>query len=141
MPDQAEYNDLVYQQKCAEEQARQARQRLARYQERAERLKPVYRRVYALKHEDFDAIIKKDENIVSGSYEWIGSRYDSFQRDGEDVRGENNRYRDNSLDMVLDALNDEITRYENLCMEEYGLIGRLGAKINSLINRIENYFN
>ena len=141
MSDQAEYNDLVCQRNRAEEQAQQARARLARYQERAERLKPVYRRVYALKHEDFDAIIKKDNNTVGGSYAWIGSRYDSFQKDGEHVRGENTQYRNDSLDLVLDALNDEITRYENLCMEEHGLLGRLGAKINSLINRIENYFN
>ena len=140
MPDQ-EYDDLVNERDRLEDQAAAARQRMARYRDRADRLKPVYRQVYSLKHDAFGSVIRNDKNTVKDQYEWTGRRYQDFVSDGDELCSINENYRDYSLDKVLDALNNEITRYENLYLEEHGLLGRLTAKLNGLINQIENWVN
>lgn len=45
------------------------------------------------------------------------------------------------VDANMDALNDAKTDYENRILHNYGIIGDLAARINSLENEIENQLN
>lgn len=45
------------------------------------------------------------------------------------------------IDDNLDAINTERTKYQNKILNTQGLIGRIEAAINSLVTRIENWFN
>ena len=45
------------------------------------------------------------------------------------------------IDDNLDAINTERTKYENKILNTQGLIGKIEAAINSLVTKIENWFN
>lgn len=45
------------------------------------------------------------------------------------------------IDDNLDAINTERTKYQNKILNTQGLIGRIEAAINSLVTKIENWFN
>lgn len=45
------------------------------------------------------------------------------------------------VDANMDVLNNAKTDYQNRILRNYGLLGDLAAGINSLWNRIENWFN
>lgn len=86
---------------------------------------------------------KSDEETVEKKKRsgWRGQTFRDFQSRGSTLTAENNTFYRASLDAALDAVNDEITRLENQKYNEYGLLGRLSSAINSLANKIENFFN
>ena len=45
------------------------------------------------------------------------------------------------IDDNLDAITTERTKYQNKILNTQGLIGRIEAAINSLVTKIENWFN
>lgn len=91
----------------------------------------------------FASIKKNDKDIVDKKKRsaWSGSCFSSFRSSGGALIDTNEGFYRNSLDGALDAVNDEITRLENQKYNEYGLLGRLSSTINSLANKIENFFN
>ena len=140
MADQREYDSLVRQRADAEQQYRQHQRRMEEYEYRLNRLRPVYREVREQKRA-FHTIKDEDQDIRKDRRSWEGQQYDRFKSKCASMCDEDDRYYVRSLDYVLDALNDEITRIENLRLQEFGILGRLGSWINTLANKIENFFN
>lgn len=105
-----------------------------------DRLYPV-KRVLAGEKSDFKTIKKDTKKYIEDDYEWLGSAYTEFLSKGEELNDECENFYKEQLDRVLDELNNEITRLENEISNKFGLLGRLGSEINSLANKIENFFN
>lgn len=139
MPDQAEYESLKRQRYDAEREYRMRENRIQEYDYLLGRLRPAYRELYQEKH-TFKDIWNQDKNLADEKRQWKGSNFDRYQRGANTICDEDRNYH-KSLDYALDALNDEITRIENLRLQEYGILGRLGSWINTLANKIENFFN
>ncbi len=116
------------------------RERISDCRKKLERLKPAKKRISELKS-DFRTIQTREKNYLNRSRDWTGQTEREFRRLAQDVVDENKSYLSNSLDYALDAINDEITRLQNKIMEENGLLGKLGALINSLRNEIEKLLN
>ena len=135
-----EYNNLVNQKKSKQKQYNACEDRIEEYDYLLKRLKAAKETVSAQKS-SFSKIKKDDKNTVKEKYKWKGSNYNKFKSKGSSMMDENDTYYNKSIDYVLDSLNNEITRIENLKMDEYGLLGKLGSAINSLANKIENFFN
>ncbi len=135
-----EYDSLCRERDRTQRAYSNSEQKIEDYDYLLGRLRPVKNTVSDLK-DRFRDIKKADEKLLDEKREWTGQKYSDFLVKGQDVEGCNSYYHKYVLDHVLDALNDEITRIENLRLEEYGLLGRLGAKLNSLGNAIENFFN
>ena len=138
--DMNEYNSLVRQRKNARSQYNACSDRIENYDYLIRRLKNAKERVAEQKR-TFNTINKEDKKIYKAKYEWKGKNYDSFKIKGNVATDFNDDYYKDTLDYVLDSINNEITRIQNKRIEEYGLLGRLGAKINSLGTKIENFFN
>ena len=139
MADQAEYEALKRQRSDAEREYRQRENRIHEYDYLLSRLRPAYRELYDEKH-TFREIWAQENKNANEKRDWKGSHYNRFETDANMICEEDRSYH-RSLDYTLDALNDEITRIENLRMQEYGILGRLGSWINTLANKIENFFN
>lgn len=123
------------------EQILAAQKRIEEYEARLRRLRPVKETVAAKKRE-FDGVRSKDKTAITKKYNWQGEKYKTFSDDkGEDLLNEDDLFYKQGLDKVLDALCDEITRLENLIAGEHGLIGRLYALFNSIMNAIETATN
>lgn len=140
MADNAEYNKLVSQRNSARAQYNSCSSRINDCDELLRRLRKAKTAIKEQK-ETFKSIKKSDKNISKEKHDWEGSTYNSFKKKMGSLVDENEYYYKNSLDHVLDAINDEITRIENKKNDEKGLLGRLGSWINSLSNEIENFFN
>ena len=96
----------------------------------------------AVKKVTFNNIKRNDKRTVEAKYEWAGSTYKKIiVNKGTDLIDENNNYYEDSIDHVLDAINDEITRLQNKRRSFLGSMNGLLSAINNLSNRIENYFN
>lgn len=135
-----EYNRLVRQRRNARSQYNACSDRIENYDYLIRRLKSAKERVAEQKR-TFNTINKEDKKIYKEKYDWEGQKYNSFKIKGEVATDFNDDYYKNTLDYVLDSINNEITRLQNERMEEYGLLGQLGSKINSLGTKIENFFN
>lgn len=135
-----EYNALVSELESVRSEYYAAQKRIDRYEGLLDRLKPIKTEVSKLKS-SFNSQVKTPDERGKESNKWEGTQYEGFQYEVEDIEIENKEYYRGSLDHVLDSINDEITRLENLCLNEYGLLGKLGGMINSLANSIENFFN
>lgn len=135
-----DYDSLVKEKSDAESKRSAAQRRIDSNNAKLSRLRAA-KKIMAAQKDDFDDIQKADKKTIRGSYSWQGSTFKTFQRRGEAVIDENSGYYKHSLDYVLDGINDEITRLENQNINEYGLLGHLGSLINSLANKIENFFN
>ena len=135
-----EYNRLVRQRRNARSQYNACSDRIENYDYLIRRLKSAKERVAEQKR-TFNTINKEDKKIYKETYDWEGQKYNSFKIKGEVATDFNDDYYKNTLDYVLDSINNEITRLQNERMEEYGLLGQLGSKINSLGTKIENFFN
>ena len=140
MSENEEYNELCrrIEQKRKERIAAEAR--IKKYDELLDRLKPVKKEIASIKY-TFNYYVMVQDEYGKESSLWEGEQYQAFEREMDDVNGENKTYYHKSLDRVLDSLNDEITRIENLRLQEYGLLGDLISAINWLGNKIENFFN
>lgn len=135
-----EYNKLVRQRKNARSQYKACNDRIENYNYLIKRLNNAKEKVAEQKR-IFKTINKEDKKIYKEKYDWEGQKYNSFKIKGEVATDFNDDYYKNTLDYVLDSINNEITRLQNERMEDYGLLGRLGSKINSLGTKIENFFN
>ncbi len=138
--DMNQYNSLVRRRKTARAQYRACSDRIEEYNYLLSRLRRAKERV-AEQKKTFKTVKKEDAKIYKEKYDWEGKNYNSFKVKGEVAVDMNEDYYKNTLDYVLDSLNNEITRIENKRMNDYGLLGRLGSTINSLGNKIENFFN
>ena len=114
--------------------------RIENYDSLLSRLRKTKEEISDLKA-NFKQIKKKDKNLRKEKFDWKGYTYDNFKEKMENVEDANEKYFKNSLDHVLDSLNNEITRIQNERSYEKGLLGRLEATLNSLRNRIRNFWN
>lgn len=140
MASKAEYDDLVSQKTKAQGQYKACEDRIDDYDYLLKRLRQKKEWVTSLK-ESYKVHKKTTAELHEEDHKWTGSTYNSFNRKMNAVESADETYYKDSLDHVLDSINDEITRIENLKSEEKGLLGWLGARINSLANKIENFFN
>ena len=139
MSSNAEYDNLVRQKDSAQSQYNACSSRIEECDYLLRRLRPAKEAIVDLKSA-FKSNKKVDKKIYNDKHEWEGSTYDSFKSKMSYALETDEIYFD-SIDSVLDALNNEITRVENERMKEYGLLGEIGSWINSLANKIENFFN
>ena len=140
MSNNAEYDSLVSQKNSTQRQYNACEDRIEDYDELLRRLRAAKDSVAELK-DDFKDNKKLDKKMKKEKRKWKGSTNDKFISKMETLIEGNDDYYKKSLDKVHDSLNNEITRIENLRMEEKGLLGKLGATLNSLGNKIENFFN
>ena len=138
--DKNEYNRLVKEKISKQNQYNSCKARIEENEYLLKRLRSVKETV-AEQKKAFKQIKKDDKNTIKDKYSWKGSNYNDFKSKGADLLDEDERYYKHSIDYVLDSLNNEITRIENEILKEYGLLGRLGSAINSLTNKIVNFFN
>lgn len=137
----SEYRSLCSQRNSAESQRAAANNTIEECQYKIRRLQNAKETLAAQKGA-FKTLKNTDkETIESKGSDWIGQNFKDFQSKGNELMTENDNYYTNSLDAALDAINNEITRLQNMIYEKYGLIGRLTSWINSLSNKIENFFN
>lgn len=140
MSNNAEYDNLVSQKSSAQSQYNACSSRIENCDYLLRRLRSAKESIVELK-EAFKVNKKLDKNLHEEKHDWKGSTYSSFSSKMSSLIDVNDIYYKDSIDHILDSLNDEITRIENQRMSEYGLLGRLGSWINSLANKIENFFN
>ena len=138
--DTAEYNRLVNKKAAKQAEKQACQKRIDNYDYLLRRLRPARDTVSELKS-TFRTIKKEDKEIAEGKYKWSGQQYSKFKQKGNNIKSEDTYYCDNTLDHVLDSLNNEITRIENEKLKEVRLIGDLAAAINSISNSIRNFFN
>ena len=140
MSNNADYNSLVSQKASAQSQYNACSSRIEKCDYLLRRLQRAKESIVELK-EAFKSNKKLDKNLHEEKRDWKGSTYNSFSTKMSTLIDVNDSYYKDSIDHILDSLNNEITRIENQRMSEYGLLGRLGSWINSLDNKIENFFN
>lgn len=140
MSDNAEYDRLVGEKSNAQAQYDSCEDRIEDCDYLLRRLRSVKESIVELKGE-FKNNKKLDKKLHEEDHDWKGSTYNSFSSKMTSLRETNETYYKDSIDHVLDSLNNEITRIENQRMSEYGLLGQLGSWINNLANKIENFFN
>lgn len=137
----SEYNSLCSQRSSAINQRTAANNTIEECNYKIERLKRTKETLTAQKSA-FKTLKKADEETIeSKGSEWIGQNFRDFQSKGDELITVNDTYYTSSLDAALDAVNNEITRLQNIVLEKYGIIGKLTSWINSLSNKIENFFN
>lgn len=139
MSDNAEYNQLVSDKQSAERRVREASNARAAIEEKVDRLKDA-KRALGRCHDDFGDVKKTVKRDIEDHYSWEGSQYDRFMSNGENLIRFNQDYYDN-IDAARDEINLEIARLENEIYRQEGIIGELHSLINSLVHRIENFFN
>ena len=135
-----EYDSLCKQRDNTRRAYQNSENKIEDYDYLLRRLRNTKNTVSELK-DQYKQLKRTDEKLLDAKRSWTGQQYDAFLRKGNNVEGDNNYYYKYVLDYVLDQLNNEITRIENLRLTEYGILGQLGAKLNSLVNAIENFFN
>lgn len=140
MNENEEYDRLISEQKNLKSNYRACESRIEKCEYLLRRLRPVKEEVAALKRE-FYAITGDDKKTAGSTGRWKGEKLRSFHDIMANVQGENETYYRNTLDCVLDTLNNRITEIENQYYQEYGMLGQLNAALNSLANMIENLLN
>ncbi len=140
MSDNQEYNRLCRQKRNAQSNYNSCASRIENCDYLLGRLRKAKESISDLK-DTFKTIKKSDKKSLDGKHEWKGSTYNALSGKVSSMNETNDSYYNNSIDYVLDSINNEITRIENERMSEYGLLGELGSWINSLANKIENFFN
>ncbi|MEE0931029.1 MAG: DUF5082 family protein [Acutalibacteraceae bacterium] len=137
--DWARYNSLTSQKNSAETQMSEVQSQTQQLNNQIKRLKSA-KSIVETEKENFKAIKKGISNIVDDDYEWKGDTYDKFKNYGSYLNEDHSNYYD-SIDMVLDSINNKITELENQIYRNDGILGELRSWWNSLCNSIENLFN
>lgn len=140
MSDNAEYDSLVNQKKSKQREYNDCEDRIDDCNAKLRRLRAAKESIADLKS-DFKDNKKLDKKMKKEERKWEGSTNDTFKSKMDVLIDTNDDYYKYSIDYTLDSINNEITRLENVKLSEKGLLGRLGASINSLANKIENFFN
>ena len=110
------------------------------YKDDIRRLKNAKGDVAELK-KSFNANKKLDKKMKTEKTSWKGSTYDKYKTKMDLIIDANDSYYEDTLDHVLDSLNNRITTLENKVNQENGTLGWIWSQINSLSNKIENFFN
>lgn len=137
--DWGEYNSLTSQKNSAETQISEVESENRWLNEQIDRLEDA-KSIVKTEKENFKSIKKSVSNVIDDDYEWKGDTYDKFKTNGSYLNDDHNNYYD-SIDMVLDSINDKITELENQIYRNDGFLGELRSWWNSLCNSIENLFN
>lgn len=138
--DRAKYNSLKSKKKNLKYQKSECENRIAENEYKIKRLKKAKKNVTELKTE-YRNLKRNDNALKNRNATWKGSTLKKYKSEGEEVNTENGNYYKQGLDRVLDSLNNEITRLENENYNEKGFLGKIVSSINSLTNKIENFFN
>lgn len=111
----------------------------AAYRRKIERLTPV-KRILTEQKELFRIVKSKCNTNLEAPEEWKGRTKVQYDQHSMALKqGNESFYQD--MDAALDAVNNEITRCENAIYSNNGLLGRLRAYLNSLLNDVENMCN
>jgi len=137
--DWGEYNNLTSQKNSAETQISEVESENRLLNDQIDRLEYA-KSVVKNEKENFKSIKKIVSDIIGEGYEWKGDTYDKFKTNGSYLNDDHNNYYD-SIDFVLDSINNKITELENQIYRNDGFLGELRAWWNSLCNSIENLFN
>lgn len=141
MSETREYNDVVAEKRAAQADYNDCEDRIEDYENILSRLKSLKESIETIKDSFNWDIYRKDNDIYAEQCDWIGSNYTLFTNNMLGVANANYTYYTNSLDYVLDAVNDEITRIENLILKEETILSGLWSLINSLSNELEKLLN
>lgn len=135
-----EYESLVNERNRTQSSYDATEQRIENYTAQLKRLYPI-KTIIVNQKETFDTIRKNTDKVLDAERSWKGANYDAYITEGGWLSDENLSFRDKSLDHILDSLNNRITEIENARNDEYGILGKLASALNSLCNKIENFFN
>ena len=139
MDENEEYERLIDEQRTAQDDLDNVNNEYIRTQDQLERLKNVRRMLYD--YCDSFRDVKKDvRRVLRDNYDWTGENFNRFSNYSSFLRDENENYYRN-LDDARDAINNEITRLENDMYRQEGLIGYFRALLNTIANKIQNFFN
>lgn len=133
-----DYAELCGQKSSAENQLSSKELENLELAEQITLLKDARKIVYKEKYE-FEQVIKRIQTVIESSYKWKGQNFDDFIIDCNTLNDNNYIYLD-SIDNVLDEINDKITELENQMCSNEGVIGWLRVRINELFYAIENLF-
>lgn len=140
MAEEKSYEELLAEKENLENQKKSSEEKQEEYSYILSRLNRAKESIAELK-KSFQANKKKDEEIEVNSENWSGSCCDEFKTKLSTLKEENNNYYSNTLDYVLDSLNNEITRVENLNLEQGNIFSWVLQRLNELANKIENWTN
>lgn len=140
MSEDAEYVSLVGQKNDAEYRASLCESRIENYKYKIRRLERARDSVRGLK-DSFRDIQKQIKKLPDNGKQWKGATHTEFEKKIGDVTEQGDNYYRYSLDRVHDELNNEITRLQNECARQYGILGEIYSTINSLATKIANFFN
>ena len=117
--------------------------KLRDYKNKANALEKLYNRMKDKKENMID--MKKDMvSFANKEYnDWKGNVFDIRYQDKLENDLVDSKFTKiiDIIDDNLDAINTERTKYQNKILNTQGLIGRIEAAINSLVTKIENWFN
>lgn len=140
MASNEEYASLNRDYADTESKKRASENRIAKYNAQLERLYPIKTTISTQK-KNFKKICSGTDDLLDEERKWTGDNYQDFLKKGGWLSDDNVYFRDKSLDFILDSLNTKITEIENKRNNEYGVLGKLVSALNSLWNKIENYWN
>lgn len=135
-----EYESLVSERDSTQAKHDASQRRIDGYTAQLDRLYPI-KEIISTQKGNFDTLRKNTDKVLDAERSWKGVNYDTYITEGGWLSDENVAFRDKSLDLVLDSLNNRITEIENLRNDEFGILGNLVSALNSLCNKIENFFN
>ncbi len=140
MENSAEYNRLVRQKASAQAQYKSSKANIEECEYTLRRLRAAKQSIEEIKSAYKD-VKQSDERVRGMDHKWLGQTFHQFDAKLLSVVQTNDKYYSDSIDYVLDTLNNEITNLENEKMRENGILGELASWINNLTNKIENFFN
>ena len=108
------------------------------------RLNEVKRKVSAIKGTANDLKDRASKNKVSKSLslDWKGNNYDNYASYLDDeVKSDFKSYIDDGIDVCLDRIVDEITRYQNEILRKRTILSGLWTSFNNLSGWIEKQVN
>ncbi len=135
-----EYNNLVAQRNAQWGKYNACQDRIEEYRDEIRRLKNAKSDVVELK-KSFNDNKKLDKKMKTEKTSWKGSTYDKYKIKMDLIIDANEMYYEDTLDYVLDSINNRITDLQNNIYKEQGALGWILQQINNLTNKIDNFFN
>lgn len=142
---QEEYNSYCRQKDSAQASYDTQDSYVASLEEKLGRLDKAYEEMKALKDavdDDWDKDVKKCYNDYNGGgYHWKGAAYKNLVSQVDGNIKFNYNWLVERLDMMLDAIGDLRTEYENKIIEEKYILSDLWTTLNSWWDKVKNYWN
>ena len=138
---QASKKDLEKKRDSVKKQMNDCEDRIEDYDDKIRRLEKAKEKVEDLKEEFKKKVTKPDKATKNRRREWVGSNYDSFATKMEWVLSDDEVYYEDTLDYVLDELNNEIARLKKARNGDNDLWAKLKNAWIDLCNKIENWLN